>query len=75
MWHKGDRVTCKHKVPAYYSSYGDRPECYFEPDDVGIVASVGIPSTTRNRTFTRIVFDKFGLQWSAALLKDNIERI
>ena len=36
----GDRVTCLHPEPAYYSGYGGRPEMIFRPGMVGTVKSV-----------------------------------
>jgi len=72
---KGDKVTCKHSVEAYYSNYGGNPFCEFEPGDIGTIVDLKVPSTTHNRTFTRVTFDKIGQSWSAALLRDNIERI
>lgn len=36
----GDQVTCKVKMPAYYSNYGGNPVMVFRPCMVGIVITV-----------------------------------
>lgn len=72
----GDRVMCKNMVEAYYSGYAGRPTCFFTTSDVGTVVSVDNPSVWRdNVTFTRVIFERYGEVWSAALLKGNIHPV
>lgn len=39
-WGEGDLVTCLHRVPAYGSGRGGRPEIWFRPGMTGRVAHV-----------------------------------
>lgn len=39
----GATVSPKHAIKAYYSNYAGNPSCYFEPTDIGIIASKGGP--------------------------------
>lgn len=36
----GDKVTCKHELPAYYSNYGGNGHLIFKPGMVGTVKSI-----------------------------------
>ena len=79
----GDRVTCREREEAYYSRYVGNPECWFEPGDVGTVASVDVPVVRNTRghlTFCCIDFYKGGIPygkhgdspWRVGLYYDNI---
>jgi len=36
----GDKVTCKHELPAYYSNYGGNGHLIFKPGMIGTVAAI-----------------------------------
>ena len=75
---KGDRVTCRERVEAYYSNYGGNPECWFEPGDVGVVANTDVPAVIhipgRPPTFCTVDFGKYGFTWRVSLTEDNMRR-
>lgn len=44
---KGDRVTCKHTVEAYYSGYSGNPVWKFEPGMIAVVHCVSLKVSRR----------------------------
>lgn len=57
----GDIVTCRVPQQAYYSGYAGRPDCSFEPGDLGIVVNVEVPYVRGpEKTFSRVEFFKKG---------------
>jgi hypothetical protein len=80
----GDRVTCREREEAYSSRYASNPECWFEPGDVGTVASVDVPVVRNTRghlIFCCVDFYKEGIPhneqhggspWRVGLYYDNI---
>ena len=74
---KGDQVTCRERVEAYYSNYGITPECWFEPGDVGVVVKTGVPSvwTGGAPTFVVVDFHKNGRLWRVGIGNNNLRRI
>ena len=39
----GRAVTCRYPKEAYYSGYGEQPECWFMPGMIGVVGAVDVP--------------------------------
>jgi hypothetical protein len=48
-FHVGMRCTVRESEEAYYSGYGGRPSCAFEPGMIGVIASVDNPYVRRTR--------------------------
>jgi hypothetical protein len=75
----GDIVTTKVRKEAYYSNYGGRVECWFEPGDKGKVISLKVPVVIRLKGkplfFNRVEFEKFGQVWSVALYPAETQRL
>ena len=75
----GDVVTCKTREQAYYSNYGGPPECWFEPGDMGLVASVDVPYVChikgKSMTFCCVDFAKDGRKWRAGIDPKNLRII
>jgi hypothetical protein len=71
----GDVVTCKVREEAYYSNYGITPECWFEPGDMAVVASVDVPKIWHRGTFICADFEKDGRKWRVGLDPKNIRII
>ena len=78
----GDIVICKTREEAYYSRYAGNVECWFEPGDEGVIASVDVPvvrNINGHLTFCCIDFYKEGIPynqgqspWRVALYDENI---
>lgn len=47
---KGDQVTCRHAVEAYYSGYSGNPRWWFRPGMIGVVAAVA-PKVVRKHDY------------------------
>ena len=45
--HVGDRVTVKARVEGHYSNYGGNPAIFLEPNMVGVVGAIDVPSVCR----------------------------
>jgi hypothetical protein len=73
----GDGVTVKKRVEAYYSSYGGNPECWLEPNDIGIVTHINVPCVIDfgHKTFVAVDFGKHGKTWRAGVYAENLRRI
>lgn len=48
-FHVGMRCTVRESEEAYYSGYGGRPSCSFDPGMIGVIASVDNPYVRRTR--------------------------
>lgn len=71
----GTKVTCLLAVRAYYSNYGGRPVCIFNPGDEGIVITTAPAVRGHNRDFYVVDFQRNGHTERVGLEKNNIKAI